>query len=131
MWPRPGMSIELKTPDQVKLMREAGLVVAHTLRTVAAAVRPGVSTAELDALAEREIRAAGATPSFKGYHGYPATICASVNSEIVHGIPQPGPVPAGRGHRLDRLRGHRPRVARGRGRHGGRGHHLRRACRAA
>jgi methionyl aminopeptidase len=87
MWPRPGMSIELKTPDQVKLMREAGLVVAHTLRTVAAAVRPGVSTGELDTLAEREIRAAGATPSFKGYHGYPATICASVNSEIVHGIP--------------------------------------------
>jgi methionyl aminopeptidase len=81
------MSIELKTPDQVKLMREAGLVVAHTLRTVAAAVRPGVSTGELDTLAEREIRAAGATPSFKGYHGYPATICASVNSEIVHGIP--------------------------------------------
>lgn len=89
MWPRPGMSIELKTPDQVKLMREAGLVVAHTLRTVAAAVRPGVSTGELDTLAEREIRAAGATPSFKGYHGYPATICASVNSEIVHGIPSP------------------------------------------
>jgi methionyl aminopeptidase len=89
MWPRPGMNIEVKTPDQVKLMREAGLVVAHTLRTVTAAVRPGVSTAELDALAEREIRAAGATPSFKGYHGYPATICTSVNSEIVHGIPSP------------------------------------------
>jgi methionyl aminopeptidase len=89
MWPRPGMSIELKTPDQVKLMREAGLVVAHTLRTVAAAVRPGVSTGELDTLAEREIRAAGATPSLKGYHGYPATVCTSVNSEIVHGIPSP------------------------------------------
>jgi methionyl aminopeptidase len=89
MWPRSGMSIELKTPDQVKLMRDAGLVVAHTLRTVAAAVRPGVSTGELDTLAEGEIRAAGATPSFKGYHGYPATICTSVNSEIVHGIPSP------------------------------------------
>ena len=68
-------------------MREAGLVVAHTLRTLAAAVQPGVSTAELDVLAEHEIRTAGATPSFKGYHGYPATICTSVNNEIVHGIP--------------------------------------------
>jgi methionyl aminopeptidase len=89
MWPRPGLDIEIKTPDQVRMMREAGLVVARTLRLVAAAVQPGVSTAELDALAEREIRAAGATPSFKGYHGYPATICTSVNSEIVHGIPSP------------------------------------------
>lgn len=89
MWPRPGLNIEIKTPDQVRMMREAGLVVARTLRIVAAAVQPGVSTAELDALAEREIRAAGATPSFKGYHGYPATICTSVNNEIVHGIPSP------------------------------------------
>src|ERR1700729_4638609 len=70
-------------------MREAGLGVAHPLAAVAGAVRPGVTTAELDALAEREIRAAGAIPSFKGYHGYPATICASVNNEIVHGIPSP------------------------------------------
>jgi methionyl aminopeptidase len=62
-------------------------VVARTLRVLAAAVRPGITTAELDALAEAEIRAAGATPSFKGYHGYPATICASVNEQIVHGIP--------------------------------------------
>jgi methionyl aminopeptidase len=89
MWPRPGLNIEIKTPDQIRMMREAGLVVARTLRLVAAAVQPGVSTAELDALAEREIRAAGATPSFKGYHGYPATICTSVNNEIVHGIPSP------------------------------------------
>jgi methionyl aminopeptidase len=89
MWPRRGLEIEIKTPEQINLMREAGLVVARTLRTVAGAVRPGVSTAELDLLAEREIRAAGATPSFKGYHGYPATICASVNDEIVHAIPDP------------------------------------------
>jgi methionyl aminopeptidase len=89
MWPRPGLNIEIKTPAQIRMMREAGLVVARTLRLVAAAVQPGVSTAELDALAEREIRAAGATPSFKGYHGYPATICTSVNNEIVHGIPSP------------------------------------------
>ncbi len=81
------MGIEIKTPAQLAVMREAGLVVARTLRLLAGAVRPGVTTAELDALAEAEIRAAGATPSFKGYYDYPATICASVNEEIVHGIP--------------------------------------------
>ena len=89
MRPRRGRAIQIKTPGQFAIMREAGLVVARTLETVAAAVRPGVTTAELDALAEREIRAAGATPSFLGYHGYPATICTSVNDEIVHGIPSP------------------------------------------
>jgi len=84
---RRGMSIEIKTPEQIAVMREAGLVVARTLRILAGAVRPGVTTAELDEIAEAEIRGAGATPSFKGYHGYPATICTSVNEEIVHGIP--------------------------------------------
>ena len=88
MW-RGGMSIEIKTPEQIAVMREAGLVVARTLRVLTDAVRPGVTTAELDELAEAEIRAAGATPSFQGYHGYPATICTSVNDEIVHGIPSP------------------------------------------
>jgi methionyl aminopeptidase len=83
------MNIEIKTPEQITAMREAGLVVARTLGVLAAAVRPGVTTADLDALAEAEIRAAGAIPSFQGYHGYPATICASVNEEIVHGIPSP------------------------------------------
>jgi len=82
-------SIQLKTPEQIGLMRAAGLVVARTLSTLSAAVRPGISTAELDAIAEEQIRGAGAVPSFKGYHGYPATICASVNNEIVHGIPSP------------------------------------------
>jgi methionyl aminopeptidase len=86
---RRGQAIQIKTPGQFAIMREAGLVVARTLETVAGAARPGVTTAELDALAEREIRAAGATPSFLGYHGYPATICTSVNDEIVHGIPSP------------------------------------------
>jgi methionyl aminopeptidase len=86
---RPRRTIQVKTPEQFAIMREAGLVVARTLEVVAAAVRPGVTTADLDALAEREIRAAGATPSFLGYHGYPATICTSVNDEIVHGIPSP------------------------------------------
>lgn len=82
-------AIEIKTPGQLALMREAGLVVARMLHAAAAAAEPGISTAELDAIAEREMKAAGASSSFKGYHGYPATICASVNHEIVHGIPRP------------------------------------------
>jgi methionyl aminopeptidase len=80
-------SIEVKTPDQLAIMREAGLVTAAALHAVLDAVEPGITTAELDAIAEREIRAAGAVPSFKGYFGYPATICTSVNGQIVHGIP--------------------------------------------
>src|SRR5215813_5084568 len=79
--------IQVKTPGELAAMREAGLVVSHTLDVLAEAVQPGISTADLDAIAEREIRSAGAVPSFKGYHGYPATICTSVNDEIVHGIP--------------------------------------------
>jgi methionyl aminopeptidase len=82
-----GSGIEIKTPDQFAAMREAGLVVAQTLSAVAAAAEPGISTAELDAIAAGVIRAAGAKPSFLGYHGYPATICTSVNDQIVHGIP--------------------------------------------
>lgn len=79
--------IDIKTPAQLALMRSAGLVVARTLHVVSEAAQPGVTTAELDELAEKEIRAAGAVPSFKGYYGYPATICTSVNEEIVHAIP--------------------------------------------
>jgi methionyl aminopeptidase len=82
--------IEIKTPGQIAVMRDAGLVVSRTLDVLVSAVEAGITTAELDAIAEREIRAAGATPSFKGYHGYPATICTSVNDQIVHGIPSPG-----------------------------------------
>jgi methionyl aminopeptidase len=89
---RQEWSIEVKTPAQLALMREAGLIVASALRAAAAAVEPGISTAELDAIAEREIRAAGAVPSFLGYHGYPATICTSVNEQVVHGIPSPAAV---------------------------------------
>jgi methionyl aminopeptidase len=81
--------IDVKTPAQVAKMRSAGLVVGRTLRIVTEAVRPGITTAELDELAEREIRASGAIPSFKGYHGYPASLCTSVNEEIVHAIPGP------------------------------------------
>ncbi|WAL69893.1 type I methionyl aminopeptidase [Amycolatopsis cynarae] len=68
-------------------MRAAGLVVYRTLTLLGEAVKPGVSTAELDELAEQTIREAGAVPSFKGYHGFPASICASVNEQVVHGIP--------------------------------------------
>ena len=79
--------IEYKTPEQIRLMRRAGLVVAQALEAVRAAARPGVTTAELDAVAAEVIAAAGATPSFLGYQGYPAVLCVSVNDEIVHGIP--------------------------------------------
>lgn len=83
------LEIEYKTPDQIRLMRAAGLVVAHALAAMRAALAPGVSTADLDAIAEAVIREAGAEPSFKGYHGYPASICSSVNDQIVHAIPSP------------------------------------------
>jgi methionyl aminopeptidase len=81
--------IELKTPAQLDRMRAAGLVVARTLGMLREAVAPGVTTAELDKLAEVSIRNAGAVPSFLGYQGYPATICTSVNDEVVHAIPSP------------------------------------------
>jgi len=68
-------------------MREAGRLVGEVLTELTARVKPGVTTAELDELAEVRIRKAGATPAFKGYHGYPATICASINEEVIHGIP--------------------------------------------
>jgi methionyl aminopeptidase len=79
--------IEYKSDAEIAKMRAAGLVVGRTLALLRDAVEPGISTADLDRIAERNIRQAGAVPSFKGYHGFPATICASVNDEIVHGIP--------------------------------------------
>jgi methionyl aminopeptidase len=83
-------AIQVKTQAQLDIMREAGLLVAHTLSVVSGHAQPGVTTAELDHIAEQEIAGAGGVPSFKGYHDYPATICTSVNSEIVHGIPSEG-----------------------------------------
>jgi methionyl aminopeptidase len=79
--------IEIKTPEQIDVMRRAGLVVGETLELLRGHVRAGITTAELDGIAEDSIRSAGATPSFLGYHGFPASICASVNDEVVHGIP--------------------------------------------
>lgn len=92
MWKKRKPAIQIKSRDQLAVMREAGLVVGRTLQRLAEEVRPGISTADLDAIAEESIRSAGATPSFKGYHGFPATICTSVNEEIVHGIPRPDKV---------------------------------------
>lgn len=86
---RRGKAIELKSRGELEAMRAAGLVVARTLAAVAEAAKPGVSTGELDELAEQTIRDAGAVPSFQGYHGFPASICASVNEQVVHGIPTP------------------------------------------
>lgn len=79
--------IEYKTADQVGKMRRAGLVVADIHAALREAIRPGITTAELDAVSARVLDHAGATSSFLGYHGYPATVCISVNDEIVHGIP--------------------------------------------
>jgi len=79
--------IEIKTPEQIRMMRVAGLLVGETLELLRRSVRPGMTTGELDAIAEDNIRSAGATPSFKGYHGFTGSICASVNDEVVHGIP--------------------------------------------
>ncbi len=84
---RRRMAIQYKTPEQIAKMRPAGLVVADALAAMREAIRPGISTGELDAVAEQVIRDAGAVPSFKGYQGYPASICSSVNEQVVHAIP--------------------------------------------
>jgi len=76
-----------KSPSEIERMARSGALVARTLAAVGAAITPGVTTAELDALAEEFIRSQGAEPTFKGYRGYPASICASPNSMVVHGIP--------------------------------------------
>lgn len=79
--------IVCRSAAEIAQMRQANQFVAEVLSALEAAVQPGVTTAELDALAERLVRAGGAEPAFKGYRGYPATLCASVNEEVVHGIP--------------------------------------------
>ncbi|KGN39507.1 methionine aminopeptidase [Knoellia subterranea KCTC 19937] len=79
--------IEAKTHEQVLLMRAAGLLVGQTLELMRESVRPGMTTKELDGLAEAHIRDGGGIPSFLGYHGFTGTLCASVNEEVVHGIP--------------------------------------------
>lgn len=81
--------IVCKSAAELEYMREAGRIVAETHRLLRQAIKPGVTTAELDRLAEEYIRSQGAVPSFKGYNQFPASICASVNDELVHGIPGP------------------------------------------
>ena len=79
--------IIFKSEREIQHMREAGRIVALALRAVREAVAPGVTTKDLDEVAREVITSHGAIPSFKGYHGYPGNICASVNEEVVHGIP--------------------------------------------
>jgi methionyl aminopeptidase len=76
-----------KSETELKLMRKAGRIVAETHRLLAKSIQPGITTKELDQIAEDYIHSQGAVPSFKGYNGFPASICASVNDELVHGIP--------------------------------------------
>jgi methionyl aminopeptidase len=79
--------IVYKSPEELEHMRRAGAIVARTIEDLLERVRPGITTKQLDEIAERSIRGAGAVPSFKGYRGFPASICTSLNEEVVHGIP--------------------------------------------
>lgn len=79
--------IIIKTDNEIECMRQAGKIVGNTLLKLEEVIRPGITTAELDRIAEEYIVKQGARPSFKGYYGFPASICASVNEEVVHGIP--------------------------------------------
>ena len=81
--------IEIKSLREIEIMRKASQIVATVLREINSIVKEGQTTADLDAYAERRIREMGAVPSFKGYQGFPASICASINNEVVHGIPGP------------------------------------------
>jgi methionyl aminopeptidase len=83
----PTNGIDIKTPEEIDGIAGAGAIAVDTLRVLEGALRPGITTAELDAIAERHITACGATPTCKGYRGYPASICASPNHLVVHGIP--------------------------------------------
>ncbi len=86
---RQRRGIEIKSPREIEIMRQSAKIVATVLKEISKMVQPGMTTADLDAHAEKRIREMGATPSFKGYHGFPGSICASVNNEVVHGIPSP------------------------------------------
>jgi methionyl aminopeptidase len=82
-------SIEIKSEREIEIMRQAAKIVATVLKEISEMVQPGMTTADLDAYAEKRIREMGATPSFKGYHGFTGSICSSINNEMVHGIPSP------------------------------------------
>lgn len=85
---KAGRRIEIKNESEIETMREASRIVATVLKEISEMTEAGMTTADLDDHAEKRIREMGATPSFKGYHGFPASICASVNNEVVHGIPR-------------------------------------------
>lgn len=85
---KPNQRIELKSASEIETMRAASKIVATVLKEISELTAAGMTTADLDDHAEKRIREMGATPSFKGYHGFPASICASVNNEVVHGIPR-------------------------------------------
>ncbi|TFI51395.1 type I methionyl aminopeptidase [Mastigocladus laminosus UU774] len=84
---RQRRGIEIKSPREIEIMRQSAKIVATVLKEISELVQPGMTTADLDAYAEKRIREMGATPSFKGYHGFPGSICSSINNEVVHGIP--------------------------------------------
>jgi methionyl aminopeptidase len=86
---RQRRGIEIKSPREIEIMRQSGKIVATVLKEISELVKPGMTTADLDAYAEKRIREMGATPSFKGYHGFTGSICSSINNEVVHGIPSP------------------------------------------
>ncbi|MFM7462741.1 MAG: type I methionyl aminopeptidase [Actinomycetota bacterium] len=81
------MAIQYKTTAEIALLRQAGILVGQPLELIRKHIKPGITTGELDALAEENIRSSGGIPSFKGYHGFTGSICASINEEVVHGIP--------------------------------------------
>jgi methionyl aminopeptidase len=86
---RQRRGIEIKSPREIEIMRQSAKIVATVLKEISELVQPGMTTADLDAHAEKRIREMDATPSFKGYHGFPGSICSSINNEVVHGIPSP------------------------------------------
>jgi methionyl aminopeptidase len=81
------MGIEIKSAEEIALMRHSGKIVADIIKIIVDQIKPGMKTKDMDMIAENELKKRGAESSFKGYHGYPATICVSINDEIVHGIP--------------------------------------------
>ena len=87
--------IHIRTPQEIESMRPGNRLVAQVLRTLREAIKPGMTTKELDTMAEHAVRAAGANPAFKGYRGFPANLCVSINEEVVHGIPGPRPLKEG------------------------------------
>ncbi|NRB07436.1 MAG: type I methionyl aminopeptidase [Richelia sp.] len=84
---RQRRGIEIKSQREIEIMRQSAKIVATVLKEISELVKPGMTTTDLDAYAEKRIREMEANPSFKGYHGFPASICSSINNEVVHGIP--------------------------------------------